>query len=365
MNTLRALKIKSPVQAELNGEPLFLFCSNDYLGLSFDPELHERYKTALEASGLGSGAARLISGTRPEHIEFEKKIAHFLKKESALLFSSGYLANLGVLSSFLGSEDLIVMDKLSHASLIDAAKLSGAHLRIFPHRNMERAEEILIHEKDRKKKVIVTDSVFSMDGDLAPLKELVDLKNKHEAILILDEAHGLGVYGEKGRGAAEAARLLDQVDIFIATLSKAFGQIGGIVAGDKLLIDFLINRARVFIYDTALPPAIPQTCSHALEKIQHSNLRDKLWENVRTVRGLLTELGFQISEEPSPIIPIIVGSEERALTFSKKLLENKIFIPAIRYPTVGKGKARLRLTVSAAHGPQEINLLKKSLEALR
>jgi 8-amino-7-oxononanoate synthase len=306
---------------------------------------------------------------------------------------------LGVLSSLLNKDDLIVMDKLSHASLIDAAKLSGARLRIYPHKNMKRLEKILDSEtrkaashpersegsqikilrrsanrkapqNDRANETgfrtaIVTDSVFSMDGDKAPLKELVRLKEKHNAFLIVDEAHGFGVFGKEGRGASEADDILDNIDVYIATLSKAVGLIGGFVAGNRSLIEYLINRARTFIYDTALPPGVAAAASLALEKIKKESLREKLWDNVNQIRMILKNIGYEIGSDSSPIIPIILGSEEKALNFSNKLLEKGVLIPAVRYPTVAKGKARLRLTVSAAHSKEDINKLKEALNSLK
>ena len=362
--SLRALELVSPVHGKLDGKLVTLFCTNDYLGLSFDPEMRSAYEKAVQAHGVGSGAARLISGTRPAHLQFEKEMAKFLGQEAALLFSSGYLANLGILSALVGSEDVIVMDKLSHASLIDAAKLSGARLRVYPHGNLKRLDEILSAEKGRRRKTIVTDSVFSMDGDKAPLKELVRLKKKHGAFLVLDEAHGFGVFGPGGRVAAESEGLLKEIDVYIGTLSKAAGLVGGFAAGSRELVEFLVNRARTFIYDTALPPGIPETALLALKKIQDPRLRTILWDNVKEVRELLSEEEGQPLGELSPIIPILIGDERKAVEVSKQLLSRGLFVPAVRYPTVPKGKARLRLTVSAAHTLEDIELLETGLNAL-
>lgn len=358
---LRSIQLTSPVHGELAGQKITLFCSNDYLGLSFDSDLKKKYEKIAVESGLGSGAARLISGTRPEHIVFEKEIAKFLGKDSALLYSSGYLANLGVLSGLLGEKDLIVMDKLSHASLIDAAKLSGARFRVYPHGNTKRLDEILSTETSAERKAIVTDSVFSMDGDKGPLKELIRLKKKHNAFLILDEAHGFGVFGKNGKGAAEADKVLTDVDVYIATLSKAVGLIGGVVAGKRELIDYLINRSRTFIYDTALPPAVPAAACLALKKIRSGIVQKRLWRNVINIRSVLKKIGFSIPDDLSPIIPVMIGEEKKALEVSSRLLKKGLFIPAVRYPTVSKGKARLRLTVSAAHSGKDIKLLEQSL----
>lgn len=367
-NLYRALKSIQPtdsVHGFLEKKPVTLFCSNDYLALSFDKELRKAAARFIENNGLGSGAARLISGTRPLHLEFERRLAQFLGKEKALLYSSGYLANLGVLSALLGENDLIVMDKLSHASLIDAARLSGARLRVYPHGNLERLDEILTTEQNAPKKAIVTDSVFSMDGDKAPLKQLIGIKKKHGAFLVLDEAHGFGVFGAGGRGAAEAERILVEVDIYIGTLSKAMGLVGGFVAGESKLIDFLINRSRTFIYDTALPEVIPAIGLLALEKIKEGTLRRKLWANIEKVRIILSDLGFTLSDEKSPIIPVILGEEVKALETSQALLDQGLLIPAVRYPTVAKGKARLRITVSAVHSDEDIKKLKAALERLK
>ncbi len=360
---LRSLTLSSPVKGKLNGKPVTLFCSNDYLGLTFDEDIKNIFKKTIQEEGVGSGAARLISGGRASHQELENELASFLGKESALLYSSGYLANLGVLSSLFTEGDLIVFDKLSHASLIDAAKLSEADYRVYPHKNLDRLDAILAGHRSKGQKAIVTDSVFSMDGDTAPLEELIEIKEKHNAFLILDEAHGFGVFGAAGRGAAE--NVLNKIDVYIGTLSKAAGLVGGFVSGDNKLIDYLINKSRTFIYDTALPPGISAAARVSLEKIKEGGLRAKLWKNVKAMRGVIEDLGFNVSNEPSPIIPIIIGREEEAVAFSNELLEKGFFIPAVRFPTVSKGQARLRMTVSAAHSEEDIKKFGEALKDLK
>jgi 8-amino-7-oxononanoate synthase len=362
---LKALQLTSPVRGEWEGKAITLFCSNDYLGFSFNSELKEVIKNTIDDEGLGSGASRLISGSRVSHNLFEKAVAEFLNKESALLFSSGYLANLGVITSLFDKEDCILMDKLSHASLIDAVKLSGARVRVYPHGNLKRLEELLTHESSARRLAIVTDSVFSMDGDLAKLSEIIDLKKKYKALLILDEAHGFGVFGDKGQGLSAADNHLDDVDIYIGTLSKAMGLQGGFVAGSKTIIRNCVNRARSFIYDTALMPAVLQGALKALEMIEEGTLRKQLWENVKKVRSLVSQKFDLVTEDISPIIPLLVGDENKALELSAELLEAGLFIPAVRYPTVAKGKARLRLTVSAAHTDEDLAKLESVFGSLK
>ncbi len=360
----RVLENLKGVRANFEGRPVILFCGNDYLGLSEHPKVVKAAKIALEVCGVGSGSARLISGTGTFHDALEQKIASFLQKESALLFSSGYLANLGVLTALTDKDDLIALDKLSHASLIDAAQAAKAELRIFPHRNMNYLRRLLSRSK-AKRKWIVTDSVFSMDGDLAPIQELVQLKHEFKAVLMLDEAHGFGIFGKGGRGAAEAADALDQVDIVIGTCSKALGSVGGFVSGTRETIEMLVNFARTFIFDTALPQAI---CAASLEALQiieaNPKMREHLFSNTKHLREGLHSIKAPVIKGESPIVPLLIGDEKNALQMSTALLKKGFLVPAIRYPAVARGSARLRLTVSVSHTSDQIDSLSIAIREL-
>lgn len=345
---------------------LLSFADNDYLGLARHPKVAEALRLASEKFGVGAGASRLISGTSALHAELEKKIAKFKGTERSLVFGSGYLANLSAVSAIVSEKDLVILDKLDHASIIDAARLSGAAIRVYPHKNLKKLEDILKTSGKYRRRLIVTDSVFSMDGDLAPLPELAALKEKYEALLMTDEAHGTGVFGKNGRGVAEHFGVEDRIDICMGTLSKAVGVMGGFVAGSEVLIDTLINFSRPFIFATALPPALMAACSESFNLIEaQPELREKLWQNVDRIRKELPELGCRIGETVSPILPVLIGDEAKALQISKALMEKGIFVPAIRYPTVARGKARLRLTVSARHTPGDLDRLFTALRGMR
>jgi 8-amino-7-oxononanoate synthase len=363
---LRVLETHEGVRASFEGRELLLFCSNDYLGLSRHPRVVRAAERALKKYGIGAGAARLISGTTDAHASLEKKLAQFKGKESALVFATGFLANLGILTAFAGEQDVIIMDKLCHASLVDGARLSKAELRVFPHKNYKKCEELLRGAKDARRRILVTETVFSMDGDLADLKELIRLKEKYKALLVVDDAHGTGVLGTHGRGATENGGFAKKIDIIMGTLSKAIGGLGGFVAADKTFIDYLINFARPFIFATALPPMLCEAAREAICTIEEEPLlRKKLWANIRKVHQGLTKLGFIIAKPESAILPVILGDEKKALTAFEILLKQGIFIPAVRYPTVPKGKARLRVTVSAAHSPEDIKKLIAAFQMLK
>jgi 8-amino-7-oxononanoate synthase len=353
---IRELEDVKTTSARLEGRDITLFCGNDYLGLSQHPKVVQAATDAIGKCGAGAGSARLIAGTSQWHRLLEEKLAAFLGKERALLFSSGYLANIGVLTSLAKKNDLIAIDKLSHASLIDAARASQAILRVYPHRNVDYLDRVLTKSK-APRKWIVTDSVFSMDGDLAPLQELVALKKKHGASLAIDEAHGFGVFGKQGKGVAEQLDVLDQIDAYIGTCSKAVGSLGGFVAGSNELVEILINTARTFIFDTALPPSICAASFEAVKLIENEPAhRIQLWENIERLQKGLKSVGRHTVSNNAPILLIIYGDgeEECALKASDALLEKGFLVPAIRFPTVARGEARLRVTVSAVHTPAQI-----------
>lgn len=352
---LKSLEPLGPVRAVWQGREILLFCGNDYLGLSRHPRVVQASKKALDRWGAGAGAARLISGSTIRHASLEEKLASSKKKESALVFSAGYLANLGVLTALASEDDVIVMDKLCHASLIDGARLSGARLRVFPHRQYERAGEILAQEAAKGKKILVTDTVFSMDGDLADFAELARLRQTYGCLWIADDAHGTGVLGQTGGGALEDAGLESEADVITGTLSKALGGLGGFAAASRPVIEYLINKARPFIFATALPPALCAAAEEALNIVtEEPELRHGLWRNIQRMHETLNAAGWEMGPISSPILPVLVGPEGDALALSERLLARGFFVPAVRYPTVAKGKARLRITLSAAHTPEDI-----------
>ena len=362
---IRPMDSTEGLRARWNGKEVLLFCGNDYLGLSRHPDVIQAATETTQRYGVGSGAARLVSGNSDLHTRLEKEIARFKKKDRALLYTTGYLANLGVLTALAHPGDLIVLDKLSHASLIDGARLSGATVRVFPHKNYRRLEEILASSRETKK-MIVSDTLFSMDGDIADIAELIRIKEKSGALLILDDAHGLGVLGATGKGACEDLGLEEKVDFLVGTLSKAAGCLGGFVAARGSLIEYLINFSRPFIFATSLPPLVCAAALAALRVIEEDGgRRQKLWQNARLLHEGLPHCGFESGPLVSPILPVVVGEEKKAIEISEYLLKEGFFVPAIRTPTVAKGKARLRFTVSADHDPADIRRLVHTLELIK
>jgi 8-amino-7-oxononanoate synthase len=347
---------------DLPGKRLINFSSNDYLGLASDAKLRQAAIAAVNEFGVGAGASRLISGTQSPHLRLEKALAEWKGTQAALCFSSGYAAAVGTLPALVSKSDVVVLDKLCHASLIDGAKLSGAILRVFPHNHLGKLESHLEwgrHEHPRARIVVVTESVFSMDGDRAPLRDLIDLKKRFGALLFLDEAHAVGVIGPNGRGLAAKENLAADVDVQMGTLSKALGVSGGYICGSSSLVEWLINRARSFIFSTAPPPALAAAALAALDFLsspQGEERRRRLWRNIDL-------LGDALSTKPaSAIVPWMVGDEQAALDLSRNLQEKGFFVPAIRYPTVAKGAARLRVTVSAAHEEEQIRSLAEAIK---
>ena len=369
---LRELSSAQGPEVEIAGRRFINFSSNDYLGLANDPRLREAATAAIDDFGVGAGASRLISGTQSPHLDLERALAQWKRSEAALCFSSGYAAALGTIPALVTKDDVVLLDKLCHASLIDGAKLSGAVLRVFPHNHMGKLESHLEwarREHSGKRVLIITESVFSMDGDRAPLCELVKLKKRFGALLMLDEAHAVGVIGQNGRGLAAAENLNDDVDVQMGTLSKALGTSGGYICGSRTLIEWLINRARAFIYSTAPPPAIAAAALAAVDFLaspEGEARRLLLWERIRLMQGLLPRAGLneEQSGARSAIFPWVVGDEEAALNLAAALQNEGFLIPAIRYPTVAKGAARLRITVSAAHEEPQIRAFCKAIGKL-
>ena len=354
----------------INGKRYINFSSNDYLGLSKNHRIAEAAAKAIGKYGFGSGASRLLSGSYIPHKKLEEKIARFKGTEAALIFNTGYSANTGIIPALFGNEDAIFTDELNHASIIDGARLSKAEIKIYRHRNMNHLERLL--KKSSKRKLIVTDTIFSMDGDIALLKDIVFLSKKYGAMLMIDDAHGTGVLGKTGRGGLEhfdikASASSAQGIIQMGTLSKAFGCFGGFAAGSKDLIDFLINMARSFIYSTSLPPAIAEACIKAVDIVnsESDSLRKKLWANREKLYQGLNNLGYDTLNSETPIIPILAGDVKSALKMGSYLYKNKIFAPAIRPPTVPEGMCRIRFSVTAAHTDNDIDLVLERLDKFK
>ena len=347
--SLRVVNSPQGPQVFCDGRTLANFSSNDYLGLATHPKLREAAQRALEETGTGMGASRLVCGTHVDHQRLETALARFKQTEAAVTFSSGYSAALGTIPALVGKSDVIILDKLCHACLLDGARLSGASMRVFPHNRLEVLESHLrwaaeVHSTARV--LVVIESVYSMDGDRAPLREIVELKDRFEAWLFVDEAHGVGVIGKQGRGLADELGVSDRVEVQMGTLGKALGSSGAYICGSVALRDYLINRARSFIFSTAPPPpcvAAARSAVELLESAEGARLLKILQKNISALAR-----GLQAPGE-SAIFPIIVGGEELALSASRSLLREGFLIPAIRYPTVAPGAARLRITVTAAH----------------
>jgi 8-amino-7-oxononanoate synthase len=367
---LREISSAQGSEVEINGQRLINFSSNDYLGLANDPRLRKAATAAINEFGVGAGASRLISGNLSPHLRLERALAKWKGTEAALCFSSGYAAALGTIPALVTKNDVVLLDKLCHASLIDGAKLSGAVLRVFPHNNLSKLESHLQwarREHTGKRILITTESVFSMDGDRAPLRDLVELKKGFGALLMLDEAHAVGVIGPNGRGLVAAENLNDDIDVQMGTLSKALGTSGGYICGSRNLIEWLINRARSFIYSTAPPPAVVAAALAGVDFLSSPEGEERrllLWERIRLMQDLLPrfELDKEHSEASSAIFPWIVGDEKAALNLAGALQSEGFLVPAIRYPTVAKGAARLRITVSAAHEEPQIRSLCQAIK---
>lgn len=338
------------------GREILLLSSNNYLGLATHPDLIQAAVLATEQYGVGSGASRLVSGTLPPHDHLERALADFQGTESALLFGSGYLANLGIIPSLIEQGGLILADRLCHASMIDGCRLSHADLRIFQHRDVVQVESLLQRRAAHRPTLIVTEGVFSMDGDLAPLAALADLAERYEATLYVDDAHGTGVMGKTGRGTLEHFGLTHRIPVHMGTLSKALGGQGAYVVGSKALTDYLVNKARSFIFTTAPAPATAAAAAAALAVIQREPARlARLWSNRQRLFNGLLKLGFRTTQTESPIIPILVGDAAMASALAAQLLIHGVYAPAIRPPTVPEGTSRVRLTVTSDHTADQID----------
>jgi 8-amino-7-oxononanoate synthase len=369
---LRRVDSAQGPRIEIGGKKLLNFSSNDYLGLAGHPALKEAAIRAVEKFGAGAGASRLVCGSLAPFHELEEALAAFKKTEAALTFSTGYAAAVGTITSLAGKDDIIILDKLVHACIVDAAKLSGAKLRVFAHNDLEDLEDKLKWAAKQKAEtrnlkpeiLIVTESVFSMDGDTAPLRKIVALKEKYGGWLMVDEAHATGLYGENRRGLAEELRVSDRIEIQMGTLGKALGASGGYICGRRALVDFLVNRARSFIFSTAPVPAAAAAAKAGIEisrSAEGEKLRKRLFERVAELNS---KLKFKNLKTSAPIVPLILGDETKAVEAAAKLRAQNIFVPAIRYPTVARGAARLRVTLTAAHSAEDVAELANTLKNL-
>ncbi|HZL14265.1 MAG TPA: 8-amino-7-oxononanoate synthase [Verrucomicrobiae bacterium] len=367
-NLLRELRrVDSPQSPhiKIGGKTFLNFSSNDYLGLANDPILKDAALRAIKQFGSGSGASRLLCGSLAPFHELEEALAQFKKTQAALTFSSGYATALGAIGALPGKNDVIILDKLVHACIVDAAKLSGAKIRVFAHNDLtDLKEKLFWAQKFKSAVLIVTESIFSMDGDSAPLREMVELKNKFGAWLMVDEAHATGIFGKNGRGLADELGVSDQIEVQMGTLGKALGSSGGYICGSRALIDFLVNRARSLIFSTAPIPAAAAAATAAIRFVQSREGEARRKFLRERINGLNRKLKIQNSKFQGAIIPIIIGAEIKAIQAADKLREQNIFVPAIRFPSVARGAARLRLTVSAAHSADDISQLIRALKTL-
>jgi len=360
---LRVLEGRQLPEACFDGHSVINLSSNNYLGLNTHRRLVDAAKQATEAFGVGSGAVRTIAGTMQIHMELEEAIARFKHVEASVVFQSGFTANAGTVSSILGKGDLIISDELNHASIIDGCRLSRAEIRVFPHKDLNRLEEILKEAASFPgKKLLITDGVFSMEGDIAPLLGLVELGERYGAILMVDDAHSSGVLGKNGVGTVDHFNLHGRVDVQVGTLSKAIGSLGGYVCGSRKLIDFLYHRARPFLFSTSHPPAVAASCLAAFQVLQEEpEWIERLWENTRFFKAGLERLGFNTGQSETPITPIIVGKGDLAMRFSDELFAKGVFAQGIGFPTVPEARSRVRTIVTATHTQE---LLQRALDVM-
>jgi glycine C-acetyltransferase len=352
---LRVLDGEQAARTSIDHRQVVNLSSNNYLGLTTHPGLRTRAREALQAFGVGTGSVRPIAGTMAIHMELERRLATFKHTEAAVVFQSGFTANAGTVSSLLGRDDVIVSDELNHASIIDGARLSRATIKVFPHRNVAAAREIVAALPREQRTLVITDGVFSMDGDLGPLPELCDLADEFGCIMMVDDAHASGVFGRNGRGTVDHFGMHGRVDVQVGTLSKALGALGGYVAGSKSLVEFLYHRARPFLFSTSHPPSVAATCIAALDVLESEpQWMERLWANTRFFKAGLEALGFNIGISESPITPVIVGDGALAMTLSDRLFDAGVFAQGIGFPTVPQGRARVRTIVTATHTEDEL-----------
>jgi glycine C-acetyltransferase len=353
--SLRILEDRQQATTKFDHKSVVNLSSNNYLGLTTHPKLVERALAATKELGVGSGSVRTIAGTMAIHMELEKRLAAFKKVEAVVVFQSGFAANAGTVSAILTKEDAIISDALNHASIIDGARLSKATIKVFPHKDVAAARTILAELPAAQRKLLITDGVFSMDGDLGAVPALCDLAEEFGCIMMVDDAHASGVFGKNGRGTIDHFDVHGRVDIQVGTLSKAIGALGGYVAGSADLIDFLYHRARPFLFSTSHPPSVAATCIAALDVLENEpQIIERLWDNTRFFKKGLESLGFDTGLSESPITPVIAGEGSRAMKLSDRLFEEGVFAQGIAFPTVARDKARVRTIVTATHTKDEL-----------
>jgi glycine C-acetyltransferase len=352
----RTLEGPTGARARFDGRDVINLASNNYLGLASHPRMNSAAARAATELGAGSGAVRTIAGTMTLHRELERRFAAFKHAEDALMFQSGFTANAGTVAAILDKQDVIVSDRLNHASIIDGARLSRAEIKVFEHKDADHADRLLHETKapDRRQ-LLISDGVFSMDGDIAPLPALVEVAERHGAIMMVDDAHASGVLGTGGAGTVDHFGLHGRVDVQVGTLSKAIGVLGGFIAGPRQLIEWLQNRGRPFLFSTSAPPAAVAACIEALDIISDEPERlERLWSNTSAFKEGLHELGFDTGASETPITPVITGDEEPTQSFARRLFDEGVFCPAIVFPTVARGQARVRTIVTADHTPEDL-----------
>src|SRR5687768_2926919 len=347
---LRILEDEQKAHTTFDSTSVVNLSSNNYLGLTTHPKLRARALEAIERFGVGTGSVRTIAGTMAIHMELERRLAEFKKVEAVVVFQSGFTANAGTVSAILGREDVVISDELNHASIIDGCRLSRATIKVFPHKDVDAARRVIRDLPSGQRKLLITDGVFSMDGDLGPLPALCDLAEETGCIMMVDDAHASGVFGKNGRGTIDHFGMHGRVDIQVGTLSKAMGALGGYVAGNANLIDFLHHRARPFLFSTSHPPPVVLACMAALDVLmEEPEIIERLWANTRFFKEGLHRLGFNTGLSESPITPVIAGEGAKAMLLSDKLFERGVFAQGIAFPTVARDKARVRTIVTATH----------------
>ncbi len=360
-NNIRTIGSPQGAWIVVDGKRVLNFCSNNYLGLANDPRLRAAAKKAIDDFGAGPAAVRTIAGTLTIHRELESRLAKFKGAEATIVFQSGFTSNLGTISALVGKEDVIFSDELNHASIIDGSRLSGAKIVRYTHNDANALEDVIKKESGYRRALIISDGVFSMDGDIAPLPDLVAVAERHDILLMMDDAHGEGVLGRGGRGIVDHFKMHGRVDIEIGTLSKAFGVVGGYVAGKKEIVEWLNQRGRPFLFSSALTAADTAACIAGVDILESSTeLVDRLWDNARYFKSEMKRLGFDTGKSETPITPIMLGEAALAQKFSRALFDNGVFGMAIGYPTVPQGKARIRVMISAAHTREDLD---RGLEA--
>ncbi|MEX1127287.1 MAG: glycine C-acetyltransferase [Vicinamibacterales bacterium] len=352
---LRVLDGEQKAHTTIDHRSVVNLSSNNYLGLTTHPRLRERALKAIEELGVGSGSVRTIAGTMEIHMELERRLAEFKQVEAVVVFQSGFAANAGTVSAVLNKEDVVISDELNHASIIDGCRLSRATIKVFPHKDVDAARKVIKALPAEQRKLLITDGVFSMDGDLGPLPDLCALAEETGCIMMVDDAHASGVFGKNGRGTVDHFGMHGRVDIQVGTLSKAIGALGGYVAGNRNLIEFLYHRARPFLFSTSHPPAVAAACIAALDVLmEEPQIIDQLWENTRFFKAGLERLGFDTGLSESPITPVIAGDSAKANALSDRLFQEGVFAQAIGFPTVARDRARVRTIVTSTHTREDL-----------